>query len=64
MMMNNTINRHKFTIEDIHNIRYENYERTKTMTHKEKIDYTRKEAQYGLELLTRLKKEKDSKFVR
>lgn len=56
--MNNTAVRNDFTIEDIHNIRYENYERTKNMTNKEKIEHTRKEAQYGLELLIKLRKEK------
>ncbi|MCL2048726.1 MAG: hypothetical protein FWG87_08360 [Defluviitaleaceae bacterium] len=44
-----------FTIEDIHKIRYANYERTKNMTPKEIIEHTRKEAQYGLDFLKKLK---------
>lgn len=34
----------KFTIEDIHQIRYENYERQKNMTAEEKIEDTKKGA--------------------
>lgn len=36
--MNNT-----FTIEDIHRVRHENYEATKAFSHKELLDYTKKE---------------------
>ena len=47
-----------FTIEDIHKIRYANYERVKNMTHKEIIEHTRKEARPILERLERMKMEK------
>ena len=45
----------KFTIEDIHNIRYENYEKTKNMPPKELIDKTKKEAISGWERLAEFK---------
>ncbi len=57
-MANNVVPGNSFTIADIHNIRYANYERTKNMTHKEIIEHTRKEAQYGLNLLQDMKKKK------
>lgn len=34
----------KFTIEDIHKIRDENYEKTKNMSNEELIEHTRREA--------------------
>ena len=37
--MANAVISPKFTIEDIHKIREENYEKTKNMTMAEKIDY-------------------------
>ncbi len=57
-MTSNAAAGNSFTIADIHNIRYANYERTKNMTHKEIIEHTRKEAQYGLDLLRDMKKGK------
>jgi hypothetical protein len=50
-----------FTIDDIHNMRYANYERTKNMTYKELIEYTRKEAQYGLDILKDMKSKSKQK---
>ena len=47
-----------FTIEDIHNIRYENYEKTKNMLPKELIEKTKKEAASGWARLTELKQKK------
>jgi hypothetical protein len=47
-----------FTVEDIHNIRYKNYEKTKGMTRKEIIEHTRREAEYGLNQLKKLKEAK------
>lgn len=46
----------KFTIDDIHQIRYENYEETKDMKPKELIDKTRREAEEGKRLIEELKK--------
>jgi len=45
----------KFTIEDIHNIRYENYELTKDMSPKELIEKTKKGATLGWARLAKLK---------
>ncbi|MCL2047829.1 MAG: hypothetical protein FWG87_03785 [Defluviitaleaceae bacterium] len=53
--MNDVVISNDFTIDDIHKIRYANYERTKNMTPKEIIEHTRKEAQYGLDFLKKLK---------
>ena len=53
--MMSSIIKNSFTVDDIHNIRYKNYEKTKNMTHKEIIEYTRKEAEYGLNQLKKLK---------
>ena len=39
MIMANAVISPKFTIEDIHKIREENYEKTKNMTMAEKIAY-------------------------
>ena len=47
-----------FTIEDIHNIRYENYEKTKNLPPRELIEKTKKEASSGWAKLTELKKAK------
>ena len=55
MMMNDVKISPKFTIDDIHKIRYANYERTKNMTHQEIIEHTRREAQPVLERLEKLK---------
>ena len=45
----------KFTIEDIHNIRYENYEKTKNLQPKELIEKTKREAAQGWLRLNELK---------
>ena len=47
-----------FTIDDIHKIRYENYEKTKHLTAEELIEKTRSEAKAGRELLAELKEKK------
>jgi len=47
-----------FTIEDIHNIRFENYEKTKTMSPKELIEKTKREAASGWTRLIELKQKK------
>ena len=47
-----------FTIEDIHNIRYENYKKTKNLLPKELIEKTKKEAASGWAKLNELKKRK------
>jgi hypothetical protein len=49
-----------FTIEDIHNIRYENYEKTKTMLPKELIEKTKRGAASGWARLAELKKQDGS----
>jgi len=46
-----------FSIEDIHKIRYDNYEKTKNFSHKELIEYTKNEAAEARELLSKLKRE-------
>ena len=46
----------KFTIDDIHKIRYENYENTKSMKPEELIEKTRREAEEGKRLLEELRK--------
>lgn len=46
----------KFSIEDIHQIRYENYERQKNMTAEEKIEDTKKGAEEIKNRLDELKK--------
>ncbi|MBC8062163.1 MAG: hypothetical protein H7Y18_16040 [Clostridiaceae bacterium] len=48
----------KFTIEDIHQIRYENYERQKNMTVEEKIEDTKKGAEEIKKKLAELKSKK------
>jgi predicted MarR family transcription regulator len=44
-----------FNIEDIHNIRYANYEKTKHLLPKELIEKTKAEATKGWEKLSELK---------
>ena len=56
--MSNAVVKNTFTVEDIHNIRYINYEKTKGMTRKEIIEHTRREAEYGLNQLKKLKADK------
>ena len=60
-MKENPVVENSLTIEDIHEIRYANYEYTKNMTHEEIIEHTRKEAQFGLDLLRELRKSKSIK---
>lgn len=50
----------KFTIEDIHKIRFENYEKTKNMTPEELIEKTRLEAEEGKRLLQELRRKVSS----
>ncbi|MDR3586034.1 MAG: hypothetical protein P4L59_12035 [Desulfosporosinus sp.] len=45
----------KFTINDIHLIRYANYEKTKDMKQEELIEKTRRDAELGKRLLEELK---------
>lgn len=45
----------KFTIDDIHLIRYENYEKTKNMKQEELIEKTRRDAEEGKRLLEKLR---------
>jgi len=45
----------KFTIDDIHQIRYENYEKTKDMKQEELIEKTRRDAEEGKRLLVELR---------
>lgn len=47
-----------FTIEDIHNIRYENYKKTKTLLPIELIKKTKKGAAPGWARLSELKQKK------
>ena len=56
--MSNTATENTFTIDDIHEIRYENYERIKDMSNQEIIEFTREEAQYGLDFLNSLRSAK------
>ena len=46
----------KFTIDDIHLIRYKNYEKTKNMKQEELIEKTRRDAEEGKRLLEKLRK--------
>jgi hypothetical protein len=41
----------KFTLDDIHRIRYENFEKTKHMTPEELIENTRRRAETGKKML-------------
>ena len=53
----------KFTIDDIHQVRYANYEKTKDMKQEELIEKTRRDAEPGKRLLKELKRrfqEKDA----
>ena len=45
----------KFTIDDIHQIRYDNFEKTKHMTAEELIENTKLQAEEGKKLLDELK---------
>lgn len=46
----------EFTIDDIHKIRYENYEKTKDMNPDELIKYTRSEAEKSKRLIEEIRK--------
>jgi hypothetical protein len=48
----------KFTIEDIHQIRYDSFEKRKNMTAKELIEDTKKGAKEGKRILAELKSKK------
>ena len=48
----------KFTIEDIHRLRYENYMKTKNMTAEEIIEYTNEEAEEGRNIIEELRRKK------
>lgn len=48
----------KFTINEIHRIRYENYEKTKHLTPEELIEKTRSKAKTGRKILAELKRKK------
>jgi len=56
--MSNIIAKDRFNIDDIHDIRYKNYEKTKNMSRKELIEHTRREAEYGLMQLEKLRSNK------
>ena len=45
----------KFTMDDIHQIRYENYEKTKDMKQEELIEKTKRDAEEGKRLLGELR---------
>lgn len=45
----------KFTMDDIHQIRYENYEKTKDMKQEELIEKTKRDAEEGKRLLQELR---------
>jgi hypothetical protein len=47
-----------FTIDDIHRIRYENYEKTKDMSAEELMAHTKQEAAAGLKRLAELRQKK------
>lgn len=48
----------KFTVEDIHMLRYENYMRTKDMTAEDLLEYTDKEAEEGRKIIEELRRKK------
>jgi hypothetical protein len=50
-----------FTVEDIHKIRYESYERRKNMTAEELIKDTKRGAEEGKRIMDELKKKDKSK---
>jgi predicted MarR family transcription regulator len=52
-----------FTIEDIHNIRYENYEQTKKLLPIELIEKTKKEASLGWIRLAEIRQEEKAQYV-
>jgi len=49
----------KFTIEDIHNIRYENYEKTKHMSPQELIKKTNDSADKAIQKINELRAKRD-----
>ena len=49
----------EFTVDDIHRIRYENYERTRDVSACELIERTKQEAAAGLKRLAELRQEGD-----
>ena len=53
----------KFTIEDIHQIRYASYEKRKNMAVKELIEDTKKGAEEGKKILAELKSKKKIKEI-
>jgi len=53
----------KFTIDDIHRIRYENYEKTKDMKQEELIEKTRRDAEEGKRLLEKLRNKVQKKVL-
>ena len=46
----------KFTIDDIHRIRYENYENTKDLNHQELIEKTKRDAEDSKMRINELRK--------
>ncbi len=48
----------RFSIEDIHKIRRDNYEKTKHLSHSELIEYTNKRAEVVKKRLIELKQKK------
>ena len=51
----------KFTIEDIHNIRFENYEETKHLTPQELINKTNESASRVVQRINQIREEKLNK---
>ncbi len=49
----------KFTIDDIHQVRYESYESRKNMSAKELIEDTKKGAQEGKKILEQIRNKKE-----
>lgn len=49
-----------FTIQDIHNIRYDNYEKTKYLSYKELIEKTCIEASKGFDSINAIRKQINS----
>lgn len=45
----------RFTIEDIHEIRRENYEKTKSFSHAQLLEQTKEDAAEGLKIMESLK---------
>jgi uncharacterized protein (UPF0305 family) len=59
MTTNELVISSSFTIDDIHKIRYDSYERTKHMDFQEYIEYSRRETQPIIERLAKMKAEKE-----